>query len=235
MNMKQNHILVVDDDSEICTLLDEYLTLHGHQVSTANNGQQMYKVLGQHAIDLIILDVMLPGDDGLVLCQQLVKSRQTPILMLSAQGESTDRIIGLEVGADDYLAKPFNPRELLARIKSLLRRQNKAQSNAYWQFNGWRVDRTKRALINPEGVIVALTQGEYALLTAFLEHPHHVLTRNQLLELTRGREAGPFDRTIDVQIGRVRKKIETDPKNPTLIKTVRGGGYQFCCEVTHES
>lgn len=239
MNKKQNHILVVDDDSEICQLLNDYLRQHDYEVSTAHNGQQMHQQLSQQTIDLIILDVMLPGDDGLVLCQQLVKQCNIPILMLSAQGEATDRIVGLEVGADDYISKPFNPRELLARIKALLRRQQKAQrteSNStrmpYLQFDDWHVDRNRRVLINPKKVIVALTQGEYDLLIALLENPRHVLTRNQLLEHTRGREAGPLDRTIDVQIGRLRKKIEKDPKQPQLITTVRGGGYQLCCDVT---
>ncbi|MDF1653756.1 MAG: response regulator [Coxiellaceae bacterium] len=238
MNKNQNHILIVDDDSEICQLLDEYLCQHDYQVSTSHNGQQMHQKLSEHNIDLIILDVMLPGDDGLVLCQQLVKQCNIPILMLSAQGEATDRIVGLEVGADDYISKPFNPRELLARIKALLRRQDKAQQTAttstrmpYLQFSDWHVDRNRRVLINPNKVIVALTQGEYDLLIALLENSHQVLTRNQLLELTRGREAGPYDRTIDVQIGRLRKKIEKDPKQPQLITTVRGGGYQFCCDV----
>ncbi|MDF1795997.1 MAG: response regulator [Coxiellaceae bacterium] len=238
MNITQNHILIVDDDSEICHLLQDYLCKHDYQVSIAHNGQQMHQQLSEHNIDLIILDVMLPGDDGLVLCQQLVKQCNIPILMLSAQGEATDRIVGLEVGADDYISKPFNPRELLARIKALLRRQDKAQQAAtnssrmpYLQFADWHVDRNRRALINPNKVIVSLTQGEYELLMALLENPQHVLTRNQLLELTRGREAGPLDRTIDVQVGRLRKKIEKDPKQPLLITTVRGGGYQLCCEV----
>lgn len=239
MSKQSPHILVVDDDIEICQLLTDYLKKHELQVTTAHNGQQMHRALSQHAIDLIVLDVMLPGDDGLTLCKQLIQEHHLPILIISAQGDDTDRIVGLEVGADDYLPKPFNPRELLARIKALLRHQQKAQSAGsahnripLLQFNQWSLDPNRRVLINPNNIHVSLTQGEYALLLVLLEHPNRVLTRNQLLELTHGREAGPYDRTIDVQIGRLRKKLELDPKDPSLIKTIRGGGYQLCCDVT---
>lgn len=236
--MNSAHILVVDDDTEICELLSDYLSKHEYKVSTANNGQQMRRIIHDSPIDLIVLDVMLPGEDGLSLCKQITAEYNTPILMLSAQGEDTDRIVGLEIGADDYLSKPFNPRELLARIKALLRHRHKAQdtinihnNHDLLQFGTWRVDPCQHILLNAEDVVIPLTQGEYQLLQVLLEHPHHVLSRNQLLELTHGREAGPFDRTIDVQIGRLRKKLEHDPKEPEIIKTIRGGGYQFCCDV----
>jgi two-component system OmpR family response regulator len=238
MNTDTQHILVVDDDIEICQLLTDYLSKHGYRVSTANNGSQMHKQLDKHSIDLITLDVMMPGDDGLTLCKQVIQTHSLPILILSAQGDAADRIVGLEVGADDYLAKPFNPRELLARIKALLRHQQKAQFNhqqannlPLLQFDQWRVDQNRRALINQKNVHIALTQGEYKLLIVLLNHANHVLSRNQLLELTHGRESGPYDRTIDVQIGRLRKKIEIDPKKPAIIKTIRGGGYQLCSQV----
>ncbi len=238
MNTDMQHILVVDDDIEICQLLTDYLSKHGYRVSTAHNGSQMHKQLEKHSIDLITLDVMMPGDDGLTLCKQLIQTYSLPILILSAQGDATDRIVGLEVGADDYLAKPFNPRELLARIKALLRHQKKAQTNHHvakslplLHFDQWRIDQNRRALINQNNVHIALTQGEYKLLMVLLNNANRVLSRNQLLELTHGREAGPYDRTIDVQIGRLRKKIEIDAKKPLIIKTIRGGGYQLCSQV----
>jgi len=237
--MMKPQILIVDDDPQICDLVVDYLSKHGYNVISAGDGRAMQKNLKSKTFDLIILDVMLPGDDGISLCRQLREESHVPILMLSAMSEDTDRIVGLEVGADDYLPKPFNPRELLARIKALLRRasgevaESRKSLNALTalRFNDWTLDRNKRHLIAPDGVNVALSSGEYDLLVALLEHAGRTLTRDQLLDLTQGREAGPFDRSIDVQIARLRKKIELDPKDPKIILTIRGGGYQFNSEV----
>lgn len=242
--LHKSHILVVDDDKQICELVADYLTKHGYRVTVAHNGVEMVRQLKKTKVDLIILDIMMPGDDGITLCRKLREESEVMIIMLSASGEETDRVVGLEVGADDYLTKPFNPRELLARIKALLRRaagplaeKRKASAVANMpdiRFLEWVLDRNKRRLIAPDKVAVPLSSGEYELLIAFIEHPQRTLTRDQLLDLTRGREAGPFDRTIDVQVARLRKKIEIDPKNPQIIVTVRGGGYQFTPEVTSE-
>ena len=235
----KSHILVVDDDQQICDLVQDYLQQHGFKVSVANNGRQMRRIMKDAVIDLVVLDVMLPQEDGLSLCKKLREESQVMVVMLSAMGEETDRIVGLEVGADDYVAKPFNPRELLARIKALLRRDqnNKIGDNKRLAqlsditFLNWRLDRNRRILIDPEGITVPLSAGEYDLLLAFLENPRRTLSRDQLLDLYRGREGNPFDRTIDVQVARIRKKIEVDPKNPQIIVTVRGGGYQFTADV----
>lgn len=242
MKVVKSHILVVDDDSEIATLIRNYLEKHGFKVSVAANGREMQRILKLTNIDVIVLDIMMPGDDGITLCRRLRETSEIPIIMLSAAGEEADRVIGLEVGADDYLLKPFSPRELLARIKALFRRaqgefalRRKAahiasMPNIY--FQDWALDQNRRRLIAPDGVAVPLSAGEYELLLAFLENPRRTLTRDQLLDLTRGREALPFDRTIDVQVARLRKKIEKDAKNPLIITTVRGGGYQFNATVT---
>lgn len=242
MLVQKSHILIVDDDPQIGDLLSEYLERHGYRVSVARDGHEMKRVMKRVKVDLVVLDIMLPGDDGLVLCRFLRETSELPIIMLSAVGEEADRVVGLEVGADDYLAKPFSPRELLARIKALVRRttgvlaeQRKARQvakmpNIY--FKEWTLDQNKRRLIAPDGVAVPLSAGEYELLVAFLENPQRTLNRDQLLDLTRGREAMPYDRTIDVQIARLRKKIEKDPKNPQIIVTVRGDGYQFNAAVT---
>lgn len=238
-------ILIVDDDHQIRELLSDYLHQHGFRVLTAGDGVEMRKLFQRHPFDLIILDIMLPGEDGLTLCKQLRQHSAVLIIMLSAAGAETDRVVGLEVGADDYLAKPFSPRELLARIKALMRRttgdlghQRRLEQLADLpniQFLNWQLDRNKRRLISPDDITVPLSTGEYELLLAFLEHPQRILTRDQLLDLTRGRQAEPFDRTIDVQVGRLRKKIETDSKDPKIIITVRGGGYQFTANITHAS
>src|SRR4051794_17060503 len=236
---KQPHLLVVDDDREIRTLISHFLTKHGYRVSSASNGAEMMQVLDTSRIDLVVLDLMLPGEDGLALCRRLrAQSGQAgaiPIIMLTAMGEETDRIVGLEMGADDYLAKPFNPRELLARAKAVLRRSGglpvgataEPAAGRTMMFEGWRLDVAKRELWSPESVLVQLSAGEFDLLVAFAEHPQRVLNRDQLLDLARGRSAMPFDRSIDVQVSRLRRKIEPDPKEPTLIKTVRSGGYIF--------
>ena len=236
----KTHILIVDDDKEICTLLADFLTKYGFQVITAMNGDEMFQSLKQHQIDLIILDVMLPGDDGLTLCKKLRSDSNIPIVMLTAMGDETDRIIGLELGADDYIPKPFNPRELLARIKAVLRRsqdeprlQDNHQAPTVYVFSGWKLDTARRHLLAPDEMEITLSAGEYDLLAAFVQNPHRVLSRDQLLDITKNRAAGPFDRSIDIQISRLRHKIEPDPKNPILIKTVRGGGYLFTPEVEH--
>lgn len=231
------HLLVVDDDREIRTLISQFLTKHGYRVTAVRDGAEMMKALEASRVDLIVLDLMLPGEDGLSLCRRLRAVSAVPIVMLTAMGEETDRIVGLEMGADDYLAKPFSPRELLARVKAVLRRVSVPQAAGgdgakALRFEGWSLDMAKRELRSPDGVLVQLSAGEFDLLVAFVEHPQRVLTRDQLLDLARGRAAVPFDRSIDVQVSRLRRKIEPDPAEPTLIKTVRGGGYLFTPAVT---
>lgn len=235
--MNSWHILVVDDDPQIGDLIKDYLEQHGFRVSTACDGRDMRRVMKKTKIDLVVLDLMLPGEDGLTLCKKLRQESDVMIIMLSAMGEEPDRVIGLEVGADDYVSKPFSPRELLARIKALTRRttgplaeqrrEKRIAELPSIRFKNWTLDRNRRRLIAPDKVTVPLSAGEYELLLAFIENPKRTLNRDQLLDLTRGRESGPFDRTIDVQVARLRKKIEKDPKNPHIIITVRGGGYQF--------
>ena len=226
------HILIVDDDREIRDLLARFLRKHGFRVETAADGKAMFRTLSAGRFDLVVLDLMLPGEDGLSLCRRVRADSDLPIVMLTAIGEDTDRIVGLEMGADDYLAKPFNPRELLARIRAVLRRapemrRRDADPSRTFEFQGWALDAGARSLHAPDGALVDLTGGEFDLLLALVEHPGRVLNRDQLLDLTRGREAGPFDRSVDVQVSRLRRKIEEDPKQPALIKTVRGGGYVF--------
>lgn len=232
------HILVVDDDKEIRDLLGKFLEKHGCRVTTARDGREMRAALEDWKIDLIVLDLMLPGEDGLTLCRELRARSTMPIVMLTAMGEETDRIVGLEMGADDYLPKPFNPRELLARIKAVLRRaEERVERRALGEvahaahFAGWKLDTARRCLVSPQGVTVTLTAGEFDLLVAFVDHPQRVLSRDQLLDFTRGRAAVPFDRSVDIQVSRLRRKIETDPSSPELIKTVRGGGYIFTSKV----
>ncbi|MBX7200698.1 MAG: response regulator [Rhodospirillaceae bacterium] len=231
------HILIVDDDAEIRDLLSRFLSKHDFRVTTARDGREMRQALQDWAFDLVVLDLMMPGEDGLTLCKQIRTESSIPIIMLTAMGEEVDRIIGLEVGADDYMAKPFNPRELAARIKAVLRRVGGLGANdspetrtQKLSFAAFELDPTTRTLQRETGEI-SLTAGEYDLLIAFVDHPRRVLNRDQLLDMARGRAAIPFDRSIDVQVGRLRRKIEEDPKNPALIKTVRGGGYMFTAEV----
>ena len=225
------HILVVDDDPEIRDLLSRFLVRSGLRVSVAREWRDMQRVLSAARIDLIVLDLMLPGKDGLAICRELHGTHAIPIIMLTAMGEATDRVVGLELGADDYVAKPFDPRELLARIRAVLRRHaaHVSQRDAKQPlcFCGWTLDPTRYRLTSPEGGLVSLSSGEFDLLLAFVEHPQRVLTRDQLLDITRGRAAEPFDRSIDVQVSRLRRKIETNPQTPELIVTVRGGGYVF--------
>jgi two-component system OmpR family response regulator len=236
------HILVVDDDREIRSLLSKFLAKNGLRVSVAADGREMRRVLEEAKIDLIVLDVMLPGDSGLTLCGQLRATTSTPILMLTAVAEDTDRIIGLEMGADDYLPKPFNPRELLARIRAILRRVEDrapavlaadAEAEVALAFDRWTINPGRRQLLDPAGRPVELTGGEFDLLLALAERPQRVLSRDRLLDLTKGRAASLFDRSIDVQIGRLRRKLENAaPGGGALIATVRGGGYMFTASVT---
>jgi two-component system OmpR family response regulator len=228
------HILIVDDQREICDLVQEYLAGEGYRVSTAQDGAVMRKVMAQARVDLVILDLMLPGEDGLSLARWLREESSVGIIILTGRGEIVDRIIGLEMGADDYLPKPFHLRELLARVKSVLRRASAhgieaqgATSRSKASFAGWNLDLSSRELYSPTGKEVRLTTGEFDLLAAFVNNANQVLTRDRLLDLARNREAGPFDRTIDVQVGRLRRKLEDDPQRPTIIKTVRGTGYIF--------
>lgn len=232
------HLLIVDDDREIRDLVSRFFVKHGYKVATASDARSMEAVLATGPVDLVILDLMLPGKSGLELCRDLRARSPVPILMLTAMGDETDRIVGLEMGADDYIAKPFNPRELLARVRAILRRTTTAAvvgtpaaAAKRLRFAGWVLDLGRRRLEAPDGLIVDLTTGEYELLMAFAERPQRVLTRNQLLDLARGRDATPFDRSIDVQVSRIRKKIEADPKAPEMIITVRGDGYMFTPEV----
>ena len=227
------HILVVDDQQEICDVVQEYLTGEGYRVSTAHDGAGMRRAMSQARVDLVILDLMLPGEDGLTLARSLRSESAIGIIILTGRGETVDRIIGLEMGADDYLPKPFHLRELLARVKSVLRRaqsrtvDNVQPSRMRARFAGWNLDLSSRELLSPSGEEVRLTTGEFDLLAAFVNNANQVLSRDRLLDLARNREAGPFDRTIDVQVGRLRRKLEDDPQNPGLIKTVRGSGYIF--------
>jgi two-component system, OmpR family, response regulator len=231
------HIALVDDHRDIRDLVSRYLSQHGYRVSVAENGAALRRLLERSAPDLVVLDIMMPGEDGLSVCRHLRSTTNLPIIFLTAMAEETERIIGLEIGADDYLTKPFNPRELLARIKAVLRRVNslppqrdKLKARAI-RFDRWHLNVGRRELVNSEGVGVALSTAEFRLLKAFLDHAGMVLTRDQLLDLTAGRAAEAFDRSIDNQVSRLRKKIELDPKTPILIKTHWGGGYSFTAEV----
>ena len=231
------HVLVVDDDREIRDLISRFLRKNGFRVDVAADGLAMRQALSRSKIDLVILDRVLPGEDGIVLCRELRKESKVPVIMLTLLGSEPDRIAGLEIGADDYVVKPFSPHELLARIKAVLRRanalplQSDLQRAGTLRFSGWTLDRTRRRLKAPDGTAVSLTDGEFDLLAAFAEHPQVILSRDQLLDLARGRAAAPFDRSIDVQVGRLRKKIETNPDEPELIKAVRARGYVFTPDV----
>ncbi len=240
MNQGSPHILVVDDHSEIRDLLKRFLEQHGMRVSCARDGKEMKRLLDEREFDLLVLDLMMPGEDGLTLCRELRVKSRLPIIMLTAMGEETDRIIGLEMGADDYLSKPFNPRELLARIKAVMRR-TQAESlpvpetlTRDLRFDRWLLDVNRRELVDEEGVGMSLSTAEFDLLKVFLERPQRVLSRDQLLDLARGREAVAFDRAIDTLVSRLRRKLERDPKNPELIKTIWGGGYLFAADVIQE-
>ena len=231
------HILVVDDHREIRDAVTRYLEKNGMRATSARDAVDMDAKLANGQYDLIVLDVMMPGEDGLSVCRRLSATGSVPILMLTALGEETDRIVGLEIGADDYLAKPFNPRELVARIKAILRRSTKAEpyagtlSGRRIAFAHWVLDTDSRELSQDDGAQIELTSAEFKLLTVLLERPRFVLSRDQLLDLTAGRAASVFDRTIDNQISRLRRKIELDPSRPRIVTTVRGGGYCLAADV----
>ena len=234
---RTDHILIVDDDAEIRTLLARYLEKNGLRATAVGDGRAMWQALAAAVFDLNVLDLMLPGDDGLTLCRDLRARSDIPVVMLTARGEETDRVVGLEMGADDYLAKPFSARELLARIKSVLRRTRSLPPNlrpdddARIRFGGWTLDTQQRRLIAADGEVTALSGAEYRLLRIFVEHPNRVLNRDQLVELTQGREAEALDRSIDVQVSRLRHRLGDDPREPAIIKTVRGEGYVLSVSV----
>ncbi|MFB2564741.1 response regulator [Rhizobium sp. IMFF44] len=239
---KAAHIAVVDDHSDIRDLVGQYLEQQGYKVSVADSGLALRRILERGAVDLIVLDVMMPGEDGLSVCRHLRATTDTPIIFLTATSEDTDRIIGLELGADDYLVKPFNPRELLARIRAVLRRVNGVPQQQretlkkarVVRVGQWRVNMGRQELSGDDGVGIPLSTAEFRLLKVFLERPGMVLSREQLLDLTVGRTADIFDRSIDNQVSRLRKKIEPDPKNPSVIKTHWGGGYSLSADVGFE-
>jgi len=235
-----DHILIVDDDAEIRDLIKQYLQKNGFRVTTAADGKQMRAALASSSVDLIVLDLMMPGEDGLVLCRELAATQSPPIpvFMLTARNEEVDRILGLEMGADDYLTKPFSTRELLARIRAILRRarmipaqKRETTSARLLGFGAWRLDIHARHLIDSSGALVSLSGAEYKLLRVFLDHPQRVLSRDQLLGLTQNRESDYFDRSIDILVSRLRKRLRDDSREPMYIKTLRSEGYIFCCAV----
>ncbi len=237
---KTDHILVVDDDEDIRDLLRQYLERNGFKVSTAANGRAMREVLGKEQVDMLVLDLMMPGEDGLALCRELHvnNSQPLPILMLTARADEADRILGLEMGADDYLTKPFASRELLARIRAILRRSRMIPAKLQVPelepvlcFGQWRLDTRARHLFDGAGALVFLSGAEYRLLRVFLEYPQRVLTRDQLLAMTQGREAEVFDRSIDILVSRLRKRLRDDSREPSCLKTVRSEGYVFALDV----
>ncbi len=235
MNTRKSHILIIDDDKEITELISDYLLKNGYRTTLALNGLNINALLRENNFDLVILDVMLPGIDGLTLCRTIRQTHNLPIIMLSAANSTSDRVAGLELGADDYISKPFSARELLARVKAQLRR-NSGELNSETKrltplkqirFDNWILDRETHSLIDAEGVAIPLSQREYELLLIFLENPQRILSRDQLMDLLYDKYFDAQDRTIDVLIGRLRKKLEQDPRNPHLLVTIRGGGYQF--------
>ncbi len=238
---ESTHILVVDDDAEIRELLRGLLEKHQYTVSVAANGTEMFDALKDNTINLILLDVMMPGEDGLVLCKKLRETSNIPVIMVTAMGDAVDCVLGLEIGADDYVGKPFHSRELIARIKAILRRREEKatqspisilQSNCELKFAGWRLNKNTRQLLSPDEVEVSLSNSEYNLLLTFLENPNQVLSRDQLLDnMHSNYDIQHFDRSIDVQVSRLRQRIEENPKHPDFIKTVRGGGYLFSTDV----
>jgi two-component system OmpR family response regulator len=228
---RPDHILIVDDDAEIRTLLGRYFEKNGLRSTAVADGRAMWQALDRGAFDLVVLDLMLPGDDGLTLCRNLRAHSDIPVIMLTARGEETDRIVGLEMGADDYLAKPFSARELLARIKVILRRARSLPPNlrpeeeTEIRFGDWVLDTGQRHLVSPGGVVTPIGGAEYRLLRIFLAHPNRVLSRDQLMEMTQGKEADALDRSIDVQVGRLRRRLGDGSRDAAVIKTVRGEGY----------
>ncbi|RBP27605.1 DNA-binding response OmpR family regulator [Marinobacter pelagius] len=228
-------ILVVDDDAAIRELLQEHLSRVGYDIRTAGDGDQMRQLLGERPADLIVLDVMLPGDDGFTLCRQIREHSQVPIIMLTASSDETDRVVGLEIGADDYLAKPFSARELQARVKALLRRARfaRVENPRFILFDRWRLDTLAHELIDESGQSTALSGADFALLQLFLNHPNQVLDRDTISDVTRGRESMPLDRVVDVAVSRLRQRLGDQGRNPRLIKTVRGAGYLLAATVSH--
>ena len=228
-------LLLVDDEPSLRESLAEYLGRQGFVVREAENAAKARAALVEDIPDLVLLDIMMPGEDGLSLCRHLVESRQIPVILLTAKGEPMERIIGLEVGADDYVTKPFEPRELVARIRSVLRRASRPaaapEHDALYQFEGWQLDPLKHRLSDPEGAVVPISSLEFRLLKTFLDHPRQVLDRDRLLDMVQGREAHLFDRAVDNQVSRLRRKIEVDSRDPKLIQTVWGGGYRFAADV----
>ncbi len=232
--------MVVDDDPQIRVLVARLLRASGYRVTSAGNGDEMKQMLTSTSIDLIVLDVMLPGTSGFDLCRELRRDSAVPIIMLTARGEESDRIAGLDIGADDYLAKPFSPRELVARINAIMRRMrvngaaNSPTSARNFAFAGWTLDVVRRELIDPQGAVVDLSTGEFDMLRAMVEAPGKILSRDHLLDLAKNRVATGFDRVVDVQISRLRRKIEVDPDNAPMIKTIRGTGYMFMPDVERQ-
>jgi DNA-binding response OmpR family regulator len=235
------HLLVVDDDSGVLDLLRRYFTSQNFEVSTAANGAEMRDALARATIDLVLLDLGLPGEDGFELTRQLRKNWNGALIIITGRGESVDRVVGLELGADDYVTKPFDLRELLARVRSVLRRSaptpaaDRSSGGSTFHFGGFSLDPRARTLSTDGGDPIALTTGEYELLRVFVANPNRVLSRDDLMDKIHGRDAGPFDRAIDVQIARLRRKIEADPANPELIKSVRGAGYLLAARVSRRS
>jgi two-component system, OmpR family, response regulator len=233
-----SRIAVVEDDPEISRMVTTYMTDNGFDVAAARSGRDLDRVMSSgNKIECVILDVGLPGEDGLAICRRLRGKSSVPIIMVTGRGTDTDRIVGLELGADDYLPKPFNPRELLARVRAVMRRSTMVEQPAAevpqtLMFEGWRLDMARRQLFAPNGAPCSLTSGEFNILSIFCQHPRKVLSRDDLLDLLHGRAAAVFDRSIDVQISRLRRKIETNPKDPSFIKTVRYGGYFFTPLIT---
>jgi two-component system OmpR family response regulator len=228
-------LLLVDDEPSLREPLAEYLTRQGFVVRQAEDAAKARSALLEETPDLVLLDIMMPGEDGLSLCRHLSESKHLPVIMLTAKNEAMDRIVGLEIGADDYVAKPFEPRELVARIRSVLRRTAKAMpaadEDAVYEFDGWKLDPLKRKLTDLEGTVVPISSAEFRLLVAFLTHPRQVLDRDRLLDMVQGREAHLFDRAIDNQVSRLRRKVEEDSRDPKLIQTVWGGGYRLAADV----
>ncbi|MFM5925317.1 MAG: response regulator [Novosphingobium sp.] len=228
-------LLLVDDERSLREPLAEYLARQGFVVTQAASAAEARTRLREEAPDLVLLDIMMPGEDGLSLCRHLAETQAIPTILLTARGEATDRIVGLEIGADDYVTKPFEPRELVARIRSVLRRASKGgpaqPDDELFEFEGWRLDPLKRRLTDPEGALVSISSVEFRLLLAFVEHPRQVLDRDRLLDMVQNREAHLFDRAVDNQVSRLRRKIEVDSRNPTLIQTVWGGGYMLAADV----
>src|SRR5882757_5621154 len=237
--IRMPHLLLVDDDAEILALMTDFFRKHGHVVTEAAGGEAMFAAIKNNTIDLVILDVMLREEDGFSLCRSLRASSSVPIIMLTAMADHTDRVVGLELGADDYLTKPFDQRELLARVKAVLRRSaevaatpTRKETRPMLCFAGWRLDVARRELQSTDNELVILSGGEFDLLLAFAEHPQRVLNRDQLIDLARGSAHVAYDRSIDVLVSRIRHKLEEDPKNPSVIRTVRNGGYIFAAVVT---